>query len=235
VRSALTPLQHRILGLLVRWRIAAPEAYVLTGGSALAGFDFGHRFTDDLDLFSRVRADVREDAEAVAQRLREEGLVVDALELRSSAFARIRLHDPESSDRLILDLGLDPHPIDSTRLLDDIPLDSMRDMAARKLVAFFERGEEEAKDAVDLYYLLTEGGWTLDGLITLARNKTADFDSADARLYLADLLIRCADPAYLDRIRRLRFTPDHAPDIVQMGRRLREEGERILLELGPEG
>ncbi len=228
-----TPLQTRVLSLLLGRGFFSDHGYFLTGGNALSEFDLGHRFSDDLDFFCHDRPDVRPDAEVVAGWLRDEGLTVEKLDLRSTGFARLHVLDPASGEPLILDFGTDPHLIDPQRNLEGLPVDSSRDMAARKLVAFFERGEEEAKDAVDLFFLLTQAGWSLADLIALARRKTADFDGEDGLLILASELIHCSEPAYLDRMRRLRFVPGREPDVAEMGQRLREEGERLLERLRP--
>lgn len=231
--SFFTPLQARVLDLLLRHGLGGERNYFLTGGSALAEFDLHHRFSDDLDFFTQGRPDVRPDAEAVATWLREDGLEVDKVDLRSPAFARVHLLEPGTSERLVLDFGMEYHPIDPNRQVGDVPVDSYRDMSARKLVAFFERGAEEAKDGVDLFYLLTRGGWALQDLIALARHKTADFDGEDGLLVLAAQLIDGSEPAYLDRMRRLRYPPGGAPDFAEVGRRLRQEGEALLTRLQP--
>ncbi|MBI3925873.1 MAG: nucleotidyl transferase AbiEii/AbiGii toxin family protein [Armatimonadetes bacterium] len=230
--KALSALQERVLSLLIQRGVVSDGAYVLSGGTALSEYHLGHRQSDDLDFFSRHRADVRPDVQGVAEALREAGYAVE-LEQRSDAFARVLLRSP-TSEELILDFGLEYHPLEPPRHVDDVVVDSYRDMAARKLVAFFERGDQEAKDAVDLYFLLTQGGWTMERLIADARQKTADLDHSDGLLELARLLIRSADAPYLDRMRRLRFLGE-APNVLEVGRRLRQEGERLVLGLRPLG
>lgn len=205
----------------------------MTGGTALAEFDLHHRYSDDLDFFVENRADVRPDAEAVARWLEEEGLEVEARELRSEAFARLRLREVETGERLFLDFGVESHPLEPQREIEGVPVDSYRDMSARKLVAFYERGAEEAKDGIDIYYLLTRGGWSLPDLIAAARHKTADFDEEYGLLDLGGRLVEAAEPAYLDRMRRLSFPAGQEPDFLEVGRLLRAEGERLLERLRP--
>ena len=50
--SVLTPLQKQVLVALFDSGLADRE-YYLTGGTALSAFYLQHRFSDDLDLFTR--------------------------------------------------------------------------------------------------------------------------------------------------------------------------------------
>jgi hypothetical protein len=62
VSSRLSALQHDFVEAF----FSEPSAFFLTGGGALAGYHLGHRFTDDLDLFSPPA----ESMELAVQRLR---------------------------------------------------------------------------------------------------------------------------------------------------------------------
>lgn len=231
--SILTNLQKRVLELLFERNFLKEEGYFLTGATALSEFDFHHQLSNDLDLFTRQDIDVRESSQQLLAIFQEQGWRVTNLEQRSPDFVRLVLLDPESGEQVHIDLCKDLQPIEPLRFAKNVIHDSVRDMAGRKMAAFLDRGDQEVKDAVDIYFLLTEGNFGLPDLIELGRAKSMDFEDPDVLLYLGGLLVQCGEEGYLARMRHLLYPPGKKPDFEQIGRRLRDEGQRLLNSLRP--
>lgn len=229
----ITEIQTTILRVLRESQPLFTNSYFLSGGTALSEFHFQHRYSEDLDFFVRVatleRIDLRPDAAIFIEQLRAAGITVQ-LEQNEPTKIRLLVASEEESTRV--DMVTDHGPDLSTlRMLEDIPVDSFEDMAARKLVAFSERGDTEAKDAVDLYFLVTRGGLDLDRLIALASQKSADFENDEMLLFLAQTLMDCARPEYIRRMNRLLFATE--VDTTEIARFLSERGRELFRRLAP--
>ena len=130
----------------------ALRRFYLSGGTALSAFFLQHRVSDDLDFFtpnSVPLADVSKTVQKIKQ-------AIGAQEVRSD-----RLHDrhlfffelPDGE----LKLEFSQYPFDTLEPLvlnadHHVYLDSLRDIAANKLMALLDRFDP--KDFVDLYFLL---------------------------------------------------------------------------------
>ncbi|MBT9589289.1 nucleotidyl transferase AbiEii/AbiGii toxin family protein [bacterium] len=233
--KVLTQIQVDVLEALCAVQPGMDNLYYFTGGTALSEFHFQHRLSEDIDLHTHARDDVDADLHGDAQRLiatleRNQLSVQIVKEARS--FIRFQVADSKGEQTTLVDLALDHSPgLDSPVPVDGLPVESLRDMAAKKLMAFFERGQDYPKDAVDLYFLMRVGKFPLEILINLAAQKSADFDDDDALLYLGALLLDCRKPAYLNHMRMLRLLGNL--DVDEVGSYLASEGQRLLERIRP--
>ena len=160
--AILTDPQEQLLASFARSALSA--AFVLSGGTALSAFHLRHRLSDDLDFFSFGEVD---------------GFAVRGF-LRSLTFVR-QYAEQHIFDRniFLLDLALGetlkveftryPFPsLDPPIEVDALRVDSLRDIAANKVAAFCDR--RDAKDAIDVYALLTRDG-SLKSMILDAQRK----------------------------------------------------------------
>lgn len=147
-QAVLTPAQKIVVSEVVREPLLA--AFYLSGGTALAGYYFNHRESDDLDFFAQQEFD-RVFLHAFVGRLK------DALQARAVRFER--LYDRNQfffvmpTEELKVEFSLYPfqqleQPIDH----DGLRVDSLRDIAANKLMALVDRFDP--KDFVDMFFLL---------------------------------------------------------------------------------
>ncbi len=144
------------------------ELFYLTGGTALAEFYFGHRYSDDLDFFT--------DADQFPQ-LEVEAAIADFKKsLRADSVTYRKLYDrriyflAQGDHELKLEFTQYPFPrLAPLREERGILVDSLEDIAANKFMAFLDR--IEAKDFVDLYFIITEGNMTLRDIAILAERK----------------------------------------------------------------
>lgn len=152
--GSLTPLQHRLLGLLSRM----DPPGTLTGGGALAAAHSGERSTRDLDFFWRDRAALENLPDQVRARLVAAGLSVQTIQT-SPSFVRIQVGDGVES--ILLDLVADPTPpIEPPVILpwEDgvLAVDSAHEILVNKLCALL--GRAEIRDLHDVRTLMAAGG-----------------------------------------------------------------------------
>jgi predicted nucleotidyltransferase component of viral defense system len=169
VSSKLSALQHD----LVEAFFSEPSAFFLTGGGALAGYHLGHRFTDDLDLFSPPT----ESMDRAVQRLRRAaaavGATVESIQ-EAPEFRRFALQRGEGAT--VVDLVIDraPQLIVDKELVGAVRIDPQREIAANKITTLL--GRTAPRDLVDLFALFDEGH-TLEGALADARTKDSAVDA----------------------------------------------------------
>lgn len=126
--------------------------FYLTGGTALAAYYLKHRISDDLDFFAPVEAD-KIFLHAFAERIAKE---INAVSVRFE-----RLYDRNqfffTFDGRELKIEFTKYPfrqLAPPMTKDGIRIDSLRDIAANKIMALVDRFDP--KDFVDLFFLLQE-------------------------------------------------------------------------------
>lgn len=168
--SRLTTLQKDLLAAFFE----REQQFVLTGGGALSGFYFGHRDTEDLDLFGVPGLDLEDAARA----LEVAALACNATlkPLRTYPDFR-RLVATRGDERCIVDLVIDRTPrVDSKQAtFGTIRVDTLREIAANKICTLLSRSE--IKDLVDLHALVN-AGIDLDQAFADAQKKDGSADPA---------------------------------------------------------
>ncbi len=125
----------------------------LTGGAALVEFYLHHRLTKDLDLFGGPGADLDRAERALRDAALAAGAEVTTLQ-RFAEFRRLSIQ--RGSESTIVDLAIDRAPtVSPTRLLGNVVVDSLEEIAANKLCAVL--GRAEPRDLVDLMLILRSG------------------------------------------------------------------------------
>lgn len=148
----LTDRQQTVLRLFADEKDLV-EGYVLSGGTALAAYYLHHRQSDDLDFFT---------AETVDLTRMERFIALLKEELRAREVQAKKLYDrhiftllfPDGSELKTEFTRFPFKRLEEPTRQDGVLIDSLRDIAAGKLAAMLDRFE--AKDYVDLYFLLKE-------------------------------------------------------------------------------
>lgn len=162
--AEISPLQKRVLSLFSKSRLK--NKFYWTGGTLLSFFYLHHRRSNDLDFFSdepftynNIIKFIRDLKKRLNLPYVEEKKIHDRREFL--------LHDKQT---LRLEFVYYPHPkIKKRKLWKGILVDSLDDIAANKLMSFFDRNDP--KDLFDLYFLLTKQGYTPEKLIKLTEKK----------------------------------------------------------------
>lgn len=163
----LTSGQKKALELLAKSTLR--EHFYWTGGTLLAYHYLHHRKSIDVDLFSQEPFSFQE-VDAFAQTLKNEG------GFKKITYARIfDRHEFffENGEELRVEFvyynGEKKTLRKKGRLLG-VSIDSLEDVVANKVLAYFDRNEP--KDLFDIYFIMTNCGFTAQKLIGLARQKT---------------------------------------------------------------
>lgn len=124
--------------------------FYLTGGTALAGFYLKHRLSDDLDFFTSKPPDsifLHSFADKIKQALDAKSVRFEKIYDRNQFFFNFK------KTELKLEFTLYPFTqLEKSKTIDGIKIDSLRDIAANKLMAMLDRFDP--KDFADLFFLL---------------------------------------------------------------------------------
>jgi len=168
--SRLTPLQADLLGAF----FAREKRMFLTGGGALAGFYFGHRDTEDLDLFAAPGLDLEGPASALAAAAAACAATLQSLTTYPDfrRFLAVR-----GDEHCLVDLVIDRAPmVDPAKVtFGEVRVDTLREIASNKVCTLLSRSE--IKDLVDLRALV-EAGVDLDQALSDAERKDGGVDPA---------------------------------------------------------
>jgi hypothetical protein len=198
--TVLTRLQRDFLSSF--FAQPAAQAFVLTGGTALAAFHLEHRLSEDVDLFavaplSDAELKHSEILELGFQAAQDAGVALGAIvESRapSAHFHQVFLMRRDEP-RLKIDLVRDPGPQFGEPLnVAGVRVDSLLNIAVNKVTALSRLA---ARDYVDLFFL-TQASFQFDDLLERAKQK----DRGLEEFYLAMALkaVEKIEPADLPRM-----------------------------------
>ena len=180
--NVLTPLQLQLLHLLFE-KPEISEPFFLSGGCALSWGYLEHRRSKDLDLFSRESVNLEDLDRTLERLLSSHGMRLSKIR-SSSTFRRFQVETV--TETTLLDFVTeDPTEIASPNIKDEVRLDSLIDIAVNKVIAL---DRTEAKDAVDLFLLLRDRGFSIFDLMEKAKQKTMDAEEDTYPLRVARLL-----------------------------------------------
>lgn len=164
----LTDLQRHVISAF--FSLPESQGYVLAGGAGLLAAGLSRRPTDDVDLFgSDLASGVTEAADAFEALCHQRAWTVTRLR-DAPSFRRLEVDDGE--DALLVDLAIDTPALGTLNVTDVGPTFAPSELAARKLVALFDRAA--ARDFADLATLAHQ--FDVDELLTLAANIDTGFD-----------------------------------------------------------
>lgn len=130
------------------------SSFYLSGGTALTAYYLGHRYSDDLDFFTEQAIDIQflhQFVELLKQGVNGTVVRFERLHDRNLFFLNL------GQDKEELKVEFTKYPFTSLEMHEShngVRVDSLRDIAANKLMAILDRFEP--KDFVDLYFLLHE-------------------------------------------------------------------------------
>jgi hypothetical protein len=192
---ALTSLQASFLNAF--FAESGSEAFFLTGGTGLSAFHLHHRVSVDLDLFTLDDLAFRE-ASLLVPRLAADLNCQVGRSRRTEHYCEFLL-EPSAGEPLRIDLVRDFGPQYGEHItVGNVIVDSIENIGANKLTAILSR--TEAKDFVDLYFIL-RAGYQFDDLMHKAQAK----DMGLQPFYLAGAMLM---------VRDMRLLPATTPPIA---------------------
>lgn len=187
--SILTPLQRLVLISFFQEGLGE-RGFYLTGGTALAEFYLHHRYSDDLDFFTRKQGPLAQDFQHILDLTPTLGLTITSKNPKSGEHLVLFVATGNDRDNLKIEFARDvPAQMAQPTIHDRIIVDSFEDIATNKICAILSRQPSEPKDFYDLYFILKESQFTLDYLISRAREKEALLDSEEGVLIFASNLL----------------------------------------------
>lgn len=166
----LTPKQ-RIIFDEVKNSDFIKENFYFTGGAALSAVYLHHRESEDLDFFSEKQFDNL----SILNLLTGWGKKYNfKFLLKENEAVKIYLLEFTDGEALEVDFEYYPYPkVKKRQILESVQVDSLLDIAVNKLSTIMQR--TEAKDFVDLYFLLKEFTiWDLMGGVGIKFRMKAD-------------------------------------------------------------
>lgn len=162
----LTKKQKLALELLAHSSLR--DIFYWTGGTLLSYHYLHHRESIDLDFFSEKKFSL-EEVNLFTRELKEKG-----------GFATVHYQKVfdrhefifENEERLRIEFVYYNHEkktLKKRELLDGVYIDSLDDIAANKVMAYFDRNEP--KDLFDIYFLIHKAGFTPSRLLKLTLQK----------------------------------------------------------------
>lgn len=148
------------------------ERFYLSGGTALAGFYLFHRYSDDIDIFTREESCLLagDFVGRLNHALRTTGLTTEDVP-RPGHYMRYRLSgDPHPEHPLTkVEFVVDTPPYCAgPRRVETVLVDEVLSIGVNKVTAL---GRLEPRDYVDLYMIVERGLASMDDLLRLASDK----------------------------------------------------------------
>lgn len=149
-KTLLTEPQIRILELVVKH--SELSDFYLTGGTALSQYYFKHRVSDDLDFFTFKEPEMMY-IHAFVEHAKKE---IKAKDVRfSKLYDRNQFFFIFDDNELKIEFTKYPFKqLDAPIVLNNLKIDSLKDISANKLMAMLDRFDP--KDFVDLFFILKE-------------------------------------------------------------------------------
>ena len=182
--SILSPNQQKILSLVSEDK-QITDNFCLSGGTALAEFYLGHRFSEDLDFFSENEFDPQAITAFFASIKKSGDIKTITLE---QSFNR-NLFFLELNDNESIKTEFTYYPFSSIepgKKLGQLKIDSLLDIAVNKIFTIYQK--PRSRDFIDLYCILDQKKeWSVSDLVKKAQIK---FDHHIAPLPLSAQFIK---------------------------------------------
>lgn len=162
----LTPGQKKVLGLLAKSPLKGK--FYWTGGTLLAYHYFKHRKSEDLDFFCAEEFSFTEVNQFI-QDLKKEGGFHDVQYQKIFDRHIFLLKNGEVLKVEFVYYNHHRKPLGAKVRILGVLTDSLKDIAANKTLAYFDRNEP--KDIFDIYFFITKGGFSPGRLLDLVNEK----------------------------------------------------------------
>lgn len=165
-KKVLSNDQEKFLALFAKNAILSSH-FVLSGGTALAGFYIFHRYSEDLDFFSQNEFEPQQIFPFLKTFLKPLGY--KKVEYQQS-FNRNLYFLVKERNVLKTEFTYFPfEPIQKPKMKMGILLESLKDIAVNKIFTIYQK--PRMRDFIDLYAIIHKERWNIPSLLKLARTK----------------------------------------------------------------
>lgn len=165
-QTILTAEQQKALNIIAQ-QADISSVFYLSGGTALAEFYLGHRYSDDLDFFTDQKDFPQLTVEKTIQDI-QQAVEAESIEYRK-IYDRHIFFLKKGDGELKIEFTYYPFArLEVGQNHQGLIIDSLKDIAANKWMALIDR--IEPKDFVDLYFII-KTGLTLEEIQKLVEKK----------------------------------------------------------------
>lgn len=162
-------LPHQIKILKTFFAAEVSQTFFLTGGTALAAFYFGHRESEDFDLFS-IEQFLMPEVERVIQDIAQATDATVSVKVTSNTYKEIYLENQRQDWAQRLDIVREqPRHFGEIVVVNGVRVDSLENIGSNKILTLFSR--LEPKDYIDFYTIISKSSLTFETLFSLAKQK----------------------------------------------------------------
>lgn len=156
------------------------DDFYLTGGTALSRFHFNHRISDDLDFFTQNQKVDFSHVNSLVLKILDK-LNLKIISQKSTDTFLQFITEGENESLLKLDFVKEiPVHFGEFKMEGKIRIDSIENIGSNKVLTVF--GRLDAKDFIDLYFILKNSDFDFEHLYNLATKK----DLGLTKFYLAN-------------------------------------------------
>lgn len=143
------------------------EKFYLTGGTALAGFYLGHRYSEDIDFFSENEFDILQ-IDVALKKIKEK-LNISKIDFQQS-YNRNLFFLHFGNEVIKTEFTYFPFPrLEIGKREYGIQIDSLIDITVNKLFSVYQR--TQARDYIDLYAIVKNNNFAIEELVKKAKVK----------------------------------------------------------------
>ncbi|MDP3918174.1 MAG: nucleotidyl transferase AbiEii/AbiGii toxin family protein, partial [Candidatus Woesebacteria bacterium] len=154
--------------------------FYLTGGTALSRFYLNHRLSDDIDLFTQNQKIDFSHVNSLVLRILGKLKLKIIKQVNTDTFLQYITENKNGSTLKIDFVKEIPVHFGKFKMVDKVRIDSLENIGSNKVLTIF--GRRDAKDFIDLYFILQKTKLKFDHLYNLAIQK----DLGLSEFYLAN-------------------------------------------------
>lgn len=195
-KTILTPKQRNLLKYLFSQNNISSHFH-LTGGTALSEYYLHHRYSEDIDLFSKKEVDPLA-IQIILKKIAQE-LGIKRIDFQKS-FNRNLFFLHFEKEVIKTEFTYFPFSeIEKLAVIGSVPIESLIDIAVNKTFTIYQN--PRSRDFIDLYFILQKKQWKFNELLQKARIK---FDTNIDPLQLGQQLLQVKElkdyPRMLNKI-----------------------------------
>lgn len=192
----------------------APDFY-LTGGTALSRFYFNHRISDDIDLFTQNKKIDFSHVNSLVLRILDKLNLKIIKQVNTDIFLQY-ITENQKQNRLKIDFVKEiPVHFGEFKMVGKTRIDSLENIGSNKVLTVF--GRRDAKDFIDLYFILQKTKLKFDYLYSLAMQKDlglSEFYLANSMRQIEDISIYPKMLVKLDKNKLVKFYSELAQKLM---------------------
>ena len=189
--------------------------FYLTGGTALSRFYLNHRLSDDIDLFTQNQKIDFSHVNSLVLRILDKLNLKIIKQVNTDTFLQF-ITENQSGNKLKIDFVKEiPVHFGEFKMEGKVRIDSLENIGSNKVLTIF--GRRDAKDFIDLYFILQKTKLEFDHFYDLAIQKDlglSEFYLANSMRQIEDISIYPKMLVKLDKNKLIKFYSELAGKLM---------------------